>query len=133
MIIGKGGETIKRLGAESGAKIQFKQDGRKLIMLCCFYIFIGYSGMPLSYKSQLFIEILAEALSYQFSTRLINETRIVFIKVEKMPFQYLEDVNAPDRTATIQGTSDEIQRATVMISEIVNKVMVSKAKHRNSS
>lgn len=27
MIIGKGGETIKRLAAESGAKIQFKPDG----------------------------------------------------------------------------------------------------------
>lgn len=28
IIIGKGGETIKRLGAESGAKIQFKPDGK---------------------------------------------------------------------------------------------------------
>lgn len=27
IIIGKGGETIKRLATESGAKIQFKQDG----------------------------------------------------------------------------------------------------------
>jgi len=27
MIIGKGGETIKRLAVETGAKIQFKPDG----------------------------------------------------------------------------------------------------------
>ena len=30
MIIGKGGETIKRLAAETGAKIQFKPDGNGL-------------------------------------------------------------------------------------------------------
>jgi far upstream element-binding protein len=29
MIIGKGGENIKRLAMETGARIQFKQDGRQ--------------------------------------------------------------------------------------------------------
>ncbi|KAK0403207.1 hypothetical protein QR680_016781 [Steinernema hermaphroditum] len=58
MIIGKGGETIKRLGNDSGAKIQFKPD---------------------------------------------------------------DDPSAPDRCAVIQGTPDQITRATHMISELVNK------------
>uniref|UniRef100_A0A1I7ZYF1 Far upstream element-binding protein 1 n=2 Tax=Steinernema glaseri TaxID=37863 RepID=A0A1I7ZYF1_9BILA len=58
MIIGKGGETIKRLGNESGAKIQFKPD---------------------------------------------------------------DDPTAPDRCAVIQGTPDQITRATNLISELVNK------------
>ncbi|TKR72978.1 hypothetical protein L596_020354 [Steinernema carpocapsae] len=58
MIIGKGGETIKRLGVESGAKIQFKPD---------------------------------------------------------------DDPNAPDRCATIQGTPDQITKATQLISDLVNK------------
>lgn len=30
IIIGKGGETIKRLASESGTKIQFKPDGRSI-------------------------------------------------------------------------------------------------------
>lgn len=58
MIIGKGGETIKRLGVESGAKIQFKPD---------------------------------------------------------------DDPSAPDRCAVIQGTPDQISKATHLISELVNK------------
>lgn len=58
MIIGKGGETIKRLAAESGAKIQFKPD---------------------------------------------------------------EDQTTPDRCAVIQGTTDQIAKATQFISELVNK------------
>lgn len=58
MIIGKGGETIKRLAAESGAKIQFKPD---------------------------------------------------------------EDQTTPDRCAVIQGTTEQIAKATQMISELVNK------------
>lgn len=32
MIIGKGGENIKRMSAESGAKIQFKQDGTLVLL-----------------------------------------------------------------------------------------------------
>ncbi|KHN86896.1 Far upstream element-binding protein 1, partial [Toxocara canis] len=58
MIIGKGGETIKRLAAESGAKIQFKPD---------------------------------------------------------------EDQTTPDRCAVIQGTTEQIAKATQFISELVNK------------
>lgn len=58
MIIGKGGETIKRLAAESGAKIQFKPD---------------------------------------------------------------EDQSTPDRCAVIQGTAEQINKATQFISELVNK------------
>lgn len=34
IIIGKAGETIKRLAAETGAKIQFKPDGR---LFLCYY------------------------------------------------------------------------------------------------
>ena len=58
IIIGKGGETIKRLANESGAKIQFKPD---------------------------------------------------------------EDPNAPDRCAVIQGSPEQINRATQMISELVTR------------
>lgn len=58
MIIGKGGETIKRLAAESGAKIQFKPD---------------------------------------------------------------DDQTTPDRCAVIQGTTEQIAKATQFISELVNK------------
>ncbi|KAI1719781.1 KH domain-containing protein [Ditylenchus destructor] len=58
IIIGKGGETIKRLGAESGAKIQFKPD---------------------------------------------------------------DDPNAQDRCAIIQGSPEQINRATQMISELVTR------------
>ncbi len=58
IIIGKGGETIKRLSAESGAKIQFKPD---------------------------------------------------------------EDPNAQDRCAVIQGTAEQINRATQMISDLVTR------------
>lgn len=58
MIIGKGGEMIRKLSQDSGAKIQFKQD---------------------------------------------------------------EDQNGMERTAIIQGTPDQIQRATHMISDLVNK------------
>lgn len=58
MIIGKGGETIKRLAAESGAKIQFKPD---------------------------------------------------------------DDQSTPDRCAVIQGTTEQIAKATQFISELVNK------------
>lgn len=58
MIIGKGGETIKRLANESGAKIQFKPD---------------------------------------------------------------DDPTTPDRCAVIQGTAEQIAKATQMISDLVNK------------
>lgn len=58
IIIGKGGETIKRLAQETGAKIQFKPD---------------------------------------------------------------EDPATPDRCAVIQGTPDQISRATQMISELVTR------------
>lgn len=33
IIIGKGGETIKKLAQETGAKIQFKPDGNFLVMI----------------------------------------------------------------------------------------------------
>lgn len=58
IIIGKGGETIKRLAQETGAKIQFKPD---------------------------------------------------------------EDPNAQDRCAVIQGTPEQINRATQMISDLVTR------------
>jgi far upstream element-binding protein len=58
MIIGKGGETIKRLAVETGAKIQFKPD---------------------------------------------------------------DDPSTPDRCAVIQGTADQIAKATQYISDLVNK------------
>ncbi|MFH4980029.1 hypothetical protein AB6A40_006738 [Gnathostoma spinigerum] len=58
MIIGKGGETIKRLATESGAKIQFKPD---------------------------------------------------------------DDQSTPDRCAVIQGTPEQIAKATQYITELVNK------------
>jgi polyribonucleotide nucleotidyltransferase len=35
--IGKGGETIKRLASETGAKIQFKPDGQ------CLYFYLNKS------------------------------------------------------------------------------------------
>lgn len=60
VIIGKGGETIRKLSFESGAKIQFKQD---------------------------------------------------------------EDQSAPERTAVIQGSPDQIQKATQLISDLVNRVI----------
>jgi far upstream element-binding protein len=37
IIIGKGGETIKRLASETGAKIQFKPDGQ------CLYFYLNKS------------------------------------------------------------------------------------------
>jgi polyribonucleotide nucleotidyltransferase len=33
LIIGKGGETIKKLIKETGAKIQFKHDGKSILIL----------------------------------------------------------------------------------------------------
>lgn len=61
LIIGKGGETIKRIYQESGCSVKFKMD---------------------------------------------------------------EDFNASERTAQLTGTPEEIQRATQMISEIVQSAMV---------
>lgn len=58
MIIGKGGDTIKRLAQETGAKIQFKPD---------------------------------------------------------------DEPSAPERCAVIQGTPDQIQKATALISDLVQK------------
>lgn len=58
IIIGKGGETIKRLAQDSGCKIQFKPD---------------------------------------------------------------DDPNTPDRCATLQGTPDQIARATQMISDLLQR------------
>lgn len=63
LIIGKGGETIKRIYQESGCSVKFKMD---------------------------------------------------------------EDFNASERTAQLTGTPEEIQRATQMISEIVQSAMVIK-------
>ena len=58
IIIGKGGETIKRLGSDSGCKIQFKPD---------------------------------------------------------------DDPSTPDRCATLQGTPEQIARATQLISELLQR------------
>ncbi len=66
LIIGKGGDMIRKLSMESGAKIQFKQD---------------------------------------------------------------EDQHASERTAIIQGTPDQIQRATHLISDLVNKVRADYSPH----
>lgn len=67
MIIGKGGETIKRLGMETGTKIQFKPDGT---------VYSSVAGRIYNYEIQMtrihLTELPSSLEPVNRSTRLLN-------------------------------------------------------------
>ncbi|KRX78262.1 Far upstream element-binding protein 2 [Trichinella sp. T6] len=145
LVIGKGGETIKSLQERAGVKMVMIQESNQPSGLPKPLRIIGEPN-KVEYAKQLIEEIMNskhdmnEYGSLTDASKKIGEVivpkhavgsiigrggetirRLTSESGARIQFKIGEDHNAPERTAVISGTMEQIDRATRMITDLVNK------------
>ncbi|XP_068312473.1 uncharacterized protein [Pyrus communis] len=122
-MIGKGGETIKYLQTQSGAKIQVTRDSDADLNFRTKMVELMGTPEQIAKAEHLINEVLAEAESGGpaiVSRRLTVQAR-TGARIQVIPLHLPPGDTSTERTLHIDGTTEQIEGAKQLVAEVISK------------